>query len=530
MKDIIFNTKNWICALVLSFCWMLSMAQNPLASIEAESGTLTGGLTVANAVAGYSGTGYVTTLRNAADLIRINYTATTTGNYTLVIRYNSTFGPKDQDLLVNGTLFNTITFPQTTTYSDQTVLYIPLNTGANTISLRASWGYMDVDRFQIFAGTVTSPPASSNIADLIDPSASQKTKDVYDFLRSVYGKKIISGITSDVYDQMRTVTGRSALMRVYDMQNYSPMNPWGWANGGPAWGPLEDNSTQNAIDWYNSTNGKGIVSFQWHWFSPSGGTIRTSTFYSNTTNYRLNNNSVTTGTQDYNDIIRDIDAIAIQLKKLQTAGVPVLWRPLHEASGNNGNGWFWWGAGNGTYNQLTTNFKALWRLMYDRLTVHHGLHNLIWVYSYANNNGPRADWFNGLTGLGGNKKMVAMTENGILPDINQCFTQNAIWSYFMGWGGQNLVFNDNTNQQLTNIFNHPNVLTLENTTADCSGYLFGTAKLDNCGSCTGGNTGRIACTRDCNNVWGGKAVIDNCGSCTGGNTGRVACVRDCNGV
>ncbi len=40
-------------------------------------------------------------------------------------------------------------------------------------------------------------------------------------------------------------------------------------------------------------------------------------------------------------MVRDIDAIASLLKRLQDHGVTVLWRPLHEAAG----GWFWWGAG-----------------------------------------------------------------------------------------------------------------------------------------------------------------------------------------
>jgi mannan endo-1,4-beta-mannosidase len=48
--------------------------------------------------------------------------------------------------------------------------------------------------------------------------------------------------------------------------------------------------------------------------------------------------------------------------------VLVLWRPLHEAYG----AWFWWGACG------PEAFKAL---TYNRLTRHHGLHNLIWVYT-----------------------------------------------------------------------------------------------------------------------------------------------------
>ena len=37
-------------------------------------------------------------------------------------------------------------------------------------------------------------------------------------------------------------------------------------------------------------------------------------------------------------------------------------------------------------------------------------------------------------------------------------------------------------------------------------------------------------SQDCNGVAGGSAYLDNCGTCVGGNTGKIACVRDCNGV
>ncbi len=65
---------------------------------------------------------------------------------------------------------------------------------------------------------------------------------------------------------------------------------------------------------------------------------------------------------------------------------------------------------------------------------------------------------------------------------------------------------------------------------DCAGFWGGTAVIDNCGTCVGGNTGNTACTQDCAGVWGGTAILDNCGTCVGGNTGLIACVADCNGV
>jgi hypothetical protein len=64
---------------------------------------------------------------------------------------------------------------------------------------------------------------------------------------------------------------------------------------------------------------------------------------------------------------------------------------------------------------------------------------------------------------------------------------------------------------------------------DCNGVFGGTASIDNCGTCVGGNTGLTACVQDCNGVFGGTASIDNCGTCVGGNTGLTACVQDCNG-
>ncbi|MBL7983339.1 MAG: gliding motility-associated C-terminal domain-containing protein, partial [Flavobacteriales bacterium] len=65
---------------------------------------------------------------------------------------------------------------------------------------------------------------------------------------------------------------------------------------------------------------------------------------------------------------------------------------------------------------------------------------------------------------------------------------------------------------------------------DCAGVWGGTAFLDNCGTCVGGNTGNTACSQDCAGVWGGNAFLDNCGTCVGGNTGLSACAADCNGV
>ena len=50
---------------------------------------------------------------------------------------------------------------------------------------------------------------------------------------------------------------------------------------------------------------------------------------------------------------------------------------------------------------------------------------------------------------------------------------------------------------------------------DCAGVLDGTAYLDNCGFCVGGNTGLSPCGIDCAGTWGGSAYADECLVCDG---------------
>ncbi len=63
-----------------------------------------------------------------------------------------------------------------------------------------------------------------------------------------------------------------------------------------------------------------------------------------------------------------------------------------------------------------------------------------------------------------------------------------------------------------------------NGVVDCNGDPGGSATIDDCGECSGGNTGvtpNSSCVQDCNGDWGGTAAIDGCGVCAGGNTGVV---------
>ncbi|MBZ5740744.1 glycosyl hydrolase [Nocardioides mangrovi] len=60
------------------------------------------------------------------------------------------------------------------------------------------------------------------------------------------------------------------------------------------------------------------------------------------------------------------------LADFQAAGVPVIFRPLHEANGD----WFWWGR------PKAATYKKLWAAMQQRAWAS-GVHNLLWSYGFA---------------------------------------------------------------------------------------------------------------------------------------------------
>ncbi len=452
-----------ICCLQLIFCQSV-----PVDSAEAEDGLLTG-VYVASSSPGYSGTGYVTGFDNDGDKVTVTVSVPEKGLYKIIVRYKGPYGYKIQDIYVNDGFSSPVAFSATDKFTGIDAGSYIFNEGSNTITLLKSWGWMEVDKFTVY----TTLKNTYNIApDLVDAGADSATRSLYSYLVSMFGEKIISGQTNNNYNLININTGRKPMLRSWDFQSYTEGYAYKWDNqiNDHTFGMVDDGSVQAAINWYNGTNREGIVNFHWHWHSPGGGEAGTNTFYTDLTTFDITQ-GVTPGTQEYSDIIRDIDTIGYQLKRLQAAGVPVLWRPLHEAGG----GWFWWGA------KGPVACKKLYSMLFDRLMNYHELHNLIWIWST-----PESDWYPGndsvdiagydsypgtynygtqksafdnLYNLTGGEKLIAMTENGPIPDPEDCLTTDAPWLYFMSWS--NLVTQQNTVQHLRDVYNHPDVLSFE---------------------------------------------------------------------
>ena len=437
-----------------------------VAAAEAEDGVFSG-VSKSNSYPGYSGSGYVTGFDNDNDRVTVSMDIPETGLYKLLVRYIGRSGDKYQDVLVNNGFSSPVSFPGSDTFNIIDAGTYRFAKGINTFTVRKGWGWTDIDKFLVY----TTKGNTYNISpSLGDTAATGAAKSLYDFLLMQFGDRMLSGQTNDYYGQVKNLTGKSPLIRVCDFQCFTEGYAYHWANGGHTFGKEDDGSVTAFISWYNNTGKKGIVSYQWHWHSPSGGSAGTNTFYTDQTSFDVTK-AVTPGTQEYNGIIRDIDDIAIQLKRFQDAGVPVLFRPLHEAGG----GWFWWGA------KGPEACKQLYNIMYERMTTYHQLHNLIWVWSTpetawypgndkvdiigydsypgAYNYGNQKYWFDVLYKLTGGKKLIAMTENGPIPDPDNCLQQDAPWLYFMSWSSQ--VTSQNSEEHVKKVYSNPNVLTVE---------------------------------------------------------------------
>ncbi len=89
----------------------------------------------------------------------------------------------------------------------------------------------------------------------------------------------------------------------------------------------------------------------------------------------------------------------------------------------------------------------------------------------------------------------------------------------------NIIFN-------TNDLVHTGIQFTKLSCPDCAGEINGTAKIDFCNVCSGGNTGitpNSSCKKDCAGYWNENAYIDGCGKCVAGTTGATPCDNDCNG-
>ena len=281
------------------------------------------------------------------------------------------------------------------------------------------------------------------MSNLTNPNASAEAKALMEFLESIHGKYILSAQHTGTRDpielhEIQNRTGKLPAIGGFELGGYSPNVNFVDTDRiaiGEVMGNC--NTIDTAIEWAKKG---GIVTYTYHWYSPMGG--RNKSFYTQYTDFDLEK-AMAGNCPEYTAILRDLDLLADNLKRLRDLHIPVLWRPLHEAEG----GWFWWGA------KGPEPCKKLWRLMYDRFTQYHHMDNLIWVW-----NSPDPAWYPGddcvdiisrdlypmeedtackkefdeLLAVSKNK-MRAWAECGIPSTPDLLFKEGANWLWVMAW-------------------------------------------------------------------------------------------------
>lgn len=428
---------------------------------EAENGKLSNDMSVisnGNASGGKS----VGKFENDRSYCQIKINVPSDGIYDIVIRSMGIGDSKENDIYTDGKKVGTFT-GENNKFSDYTVSAVSLTKGDHNIRIIKSWGWIELDKITVKTGAKISNSTYNVTSSLVNKNSTANTKKLYSFLKDSYGKYVITGqqcdggINGNEFKAIKNLTGDYPALLGLDMMSYTPSRT--------AFGE-SSSAVEKAIEFANKG---GIVTFCWHWNAPTEYLNSTANspdgwwggFYTKSSKFDIAKVMNGQDAKGKKLLDRDIKEIAKQLKRLEKAGVPVIWRPLHEASG----GWFWWGA------KGSDAYKKLWKYLYKELTNTYGCNNLIWVY-----NGQSADWYPGdeyvdivgediypgnhvydpqvsrfkqAINYGSKTKITALTENGCIFDIDSAVSINALWCWFMTWGGEFAVNGSNYSENYT---------------------------------------------------------------------------------
>ncbi|PWI12711.1 glycosyl hydrolase [Streptomyces sp. Act143] len=311
----------------------------------------------------------------------------------------------------------------------------------------------------VIAAVFVSPGTESAHAFPATPK-----QNVLNYLQSISGNHIVSG----QHNKEPATSPGQYTQQVKDITGQYP-GLWG--------GDLMFNATdvanrqrvadQAKTEWANGS----LVALTWHVCPPTGGS--TCAFEGGVKSHITDaqfSQIITDGTALNTAWKRRLDEVVPYLQQLKNAGVPVLFRPLHEMN----ESWNWWG------NRPGANGSArLYQITRDYLAVTKGLDNLIWVWNVQDN--PAGGWSNYYPGSGyvdvvsldawyknypssadyqqirniAGTKPIAIAEMGKMP-TGAFLDSQPRWAWFMMWSEQ--LRGNNTNAEIQATYFHSRVL------------------------------------------------------------------------
>lgn len=428
---------------------------------------------------GYSGSGYVVGISSSnKETVRISFEITDTQFYNISVCL-STSDYAEGKLIINGGEYTrSFSVKSENMFTKITYERIYLEKGTVTLDISSDSGSLEADYAQIEnCDDVYSEKYNGSYSENKTASA----KQLMDFLSENYGRNIISGqyvssAANEELEYIHDVSGKYPAIRFADMEVYCTNYQ----------GNAPENVTESCINWHEQG---GIVGLMFSWDAPLGN----STVYASESDFVLSNAISTQSLSMKSDeeiekmyedgdisescyaLIKDMDIVAGELKKLCDKDIPVLWRPLHEAGG----GWYWWGVSG------SEAYKWLWQLMYYRYSDYFGLDNLIWIWNGQSSDflvdsefydiasmdiyidsssefGSRTDQFLTLKNIVDSEdKILAISEACDLPDLALMERDNAKWCFAGLWHSEYLYSMDK--EKLADWYNSSTVITLDKT-------------------------------------------------------------------
>jgi mannan endo-1,4-beta-mannosidase len=458
--------------------------------IEAEDTEGNWCLTEADYRPGYSGDGYLTDFSvETGNSLFFRFSIPAAQHYDISVCFASDEVVRNEVCLNGEQLFEFECTEETVgRFVIKTYYGVFFEPGEITLTVHEIEGGIDLDYLCIRNNQSIYSSRTDISPSLVNSNASAEAKELMKYLTDNFGKRIITGqYVSDwrniELEKIYENTLNYPAIRFGDMSQYS-------VNAAKPV-PAEEDDVSAALKWAEKG---GIVGYIWHWKAP----LYENEFYSEKTDFDLTN-AVTdidvallspqkidelyqegSLTAETVLLIHDIDNVSAQLLRLKEKHVPVLWRPLHEASGD----WFWWGSAG------ADSYKWLWNLLYRRQTEYHKLDNLIWIWSaqgtdyfvgnaafdiasvdlYSDNTDNTSyykqyQWIYSLTG---GQKLIALSECGTLPDMELTFRDRAVWSFFGLWYGDYILDKNgdlsekyNTREDLIRMYNSNRTITLD---------------------------------------------------------------------
>lgn len=454
--------------------------------IEAEECDLKGSLYTSDSRKGFSGDGYVTGFYGgSADLLEISLEIETNQHYDITICAASDVQITNH-IEVNGKKLQDFSIQGDGNFTRITFYGIYMNEGNNKITVKSGNENFDLDYLEVTNNETIYDTSFELPEEPANPDISAEASELLNYMKDQFGEKIITGqfASNDKNKELELIyktTGKYPAIRFGDIGGYSSSNT-------PSVSEINA-----AADWAEKG---GIVGFMWYWNSPSE---TKSSVYSKETNFSLKaamtdqdiakmdiskiNELYSKGliTLECLNIIKDIDDVSQSLNTLAQKNIPVLWRPLHEASGE----WFWWGS------EGAEAYKWLYNLMYDRMTQYHKLNNLIWIWNGQSKDylvdsdhydiaaidiyldpgteySSRSEQYLWLKKITESGKLLAISECSSLPSIDDMVRDNSLWSFFGLWFGDyitdptgNLSEIYTPKEEFIKMYNAENTVTLE---------------------------------------------------------------------